>query len=104
MNKEYIICAAIWFKDLPDHSLRCLNTVDKGFVVAGWRHGNVVETVKILSNLRTVKLSPDGVGETVQGFLTNTNRFVDRKEAGQIAYSSGQIDKPTDCLFSEDLY
>jgi hypothetical protein len=39
-----------------------------------------------------------------QGFLTNTDRFVDRKEAGQIAFDAGQIKEETKRLFSEDLY
>ena len=38
------------------------------------------------------------------GFLTSDDKFVDRKEAGKIAFESGQIKVPNDCLFSEDLY
>jgi len=37
------------------------------------------------------------------GFVTDTGEFVDRKEAGRMAFEAGQIDKPTDCLFSENL-
>lgn len=40
----------------------------------------------------------------VQGFITTKNRFVDRKEAAEIAYSAGQIASPKDELYSEDLY
>jgi hypothetical protein len=40
----------------------------------------------------------------IQGFLTNTDRFVDRKEAAQIALDSGQIKEEVKKLFSEDLY
>jgi hypothetical protein len=39
-----------------------------------------------------------------QGFLTNTDRFVNRQEAAQIAFESGQIKEETKRLFSEDLY
>lgn len=44
-----------------------------------------------------------------QGFLTNKGRFVDRKEAMEIAKEQGQIIRlsgspNTDILFSEDLY
>jgi hypothetical protein len=45
--------------------------------------------------------------ETVQGFMTSTGRFVDRKEAWEIAVASGQIDENRGYnkeLFSEDLY
>ena len=43
----------------------------------------------------------------VQGFLTSTGRFVDRKEAKRIAHDAGQL-LPTasksDLLFTEDLW
>jgi len=46
------------------------------------------------------------VGENIQGFLTNTNRFVDREEGAKIALSCGQIKelKYGSILYSEDLY
>lgn len=47
---------------------------------------------------------PIEVGEIVQGFLTNKNRFVDRKEGGEIAFAAGQIKELKRHLFSEDLY
>jgi len=42
--------------------------------------------------------------ESCRGFLTSDDRFVDRKEGGQIAFDAGQTAKLTECLFSEDLY
>ena len=45
--------------------------------------------------------------ETIQGFITNKGRFVNRKEAFQIALAAGQIDESAGVggeLFSEDLY
>lgn len=44
-----------------------------------------------------------GSGKSIQGFVTDTGKFVDRKEAGKIAFEAGQIDKLTDFLQSEDL-
>lgn len=41
---------------------------------------------------------------SVQGFVTSDGRFVDRAEAAVIAFKAGQIDKPKDELFSEDLW
>lgn len=46
-------------------------------------------------------------GNFVQGFITNTNRFVDRKEALVIAKEANQLIRktpPEDILFSEDLW
>lgn len=40
----------------------------------------------------------------IQGFVTVTGRFVDRKEAAKIAYDCGQIDIQKKELFSEDLW
>jgi hypothetical protein len=37
------------------------------------------------------------------GFVTNTGRFVDRREAAQIAIANGQIEKPVRELTSEKL-
>lgn len=104
---ERIICAAIWYKELPTQTFLPKN-IKQGIVVCGHRHPHCIDIVKMLSGLRTVKLAPDGVGENIQGFLTNTNRFVDRTEARKIALAAEQIvdDKTysTKELYSEDLY
>jgi hypothetical protein len=44
--------------------------------------------------------------DEVQGFLTNTDRFVDRIEGREIAIKSGQVKEEEigKKLFSEDLY
>jgi hypothetical protein len=102
MAHEYIICAAIWYKDLPTQAHLPRN-IDKGIVIAGWRHGNCIATMSALGKLRSVTFGPNSVGENVQGFITSTGRFVDRDEAGEIAAKAGQIEKPKH-LFSEDLY
>jgi hypothetical protein len=39
-----------------------------------------------------------------QGFLTSKNRFVDRQEAGKIAFSAKQTKKLINKLHSEDLW
>ena len=43
----------------------------------------------------------------LQGFVTSTGRFVDRREAAIIARDAGQLlrkTNPTDLLFSEDVW
>lgn len=40
---------------------------------------------------------------SIQGFVTDTGDFVDRMRAAEIAFEAGQITKPVDYLFSEDL-
>ncbi|MFN7656328.1 MAG: hypothetical protein ACK5OW_00900 [bacterium] len=107
-SEEYITCAAIWYKDLPTQKLLPKN-IDKGIVVCGHRHGNCIDIVSTLSQLRTVQFGPDSVGETEQGFMTSKNRFVDRIEAMSIAVENEQVNEnelhnPMIGLFSEDLY
>lgn len=102
---EYILCAAIWYKDLQNEITQLLPVnCDSGIVILGYRHGQCIHTLLSLKGLRTVEKAPDGVGKHVQGFLTSKNRFVDRKEAAQIAFDTGQTKDLKGMLFSEDLY
>jgi hypothetical protein len=110
--EEYILCAAVWYKDLPmakpeileNRGFRPYN-VDKGVVICGWRHANCIYQMVSITGLRSI---PEQVGEEVQGFLTNLNRFVDRKEGYDIAEVAGQLNERerggSRTLYSEDLY
>ena len=108
MNEEKIYCSAIWYKDLKLSNIRNPDNVDRGVVVIGHRHGDIIKNVYNLLGLRSVEKGKDSVGKYEQGFLTTKNRFVDRKEGAQIAFLQNQIkDLSTfnkDCLYSEDLY
>jgi hypothetical protein len=105
---ERITCAAIWYKELPTATFNPKN-INKGIVVCGHRHSNCIDVVKTLSGLRSVQIAPDGVGETIEGFMTSNNRFVDRVEGAEIAVKAGQVYRnflhnTKIGLFSEDLY
>ena len=107
MGKEYILCAAVWYKDIPlkkEISGVLPKNCDRGLVVLGHRHGQALWTMSSLTGLRTCTFGEDCSGEHEQGFLTNTNRFVDREEGAQIAFDAGQIKQHTITLYSEDLY
>lgn len=107
-SKEYILCAAVWYLDLPmkrpevleNRGFRPYN-VDRGVVVSGWRHGNCLYQMVAITGLRSI---PAEAGEEIQGFLTNKNRFVDREEGGQIAFAAGQTQELKKTLYSEDIY
>lgn len=107
MTEEYILCAAIWYKNIPLKKeipgVRPKN-IDHGLVVLGHRHGQCIWTVSCLTGLRTVTYAEDATGEHEQGFLTNSNRFVSREEGAKIAFNAGQIKKEKETLYSEDLY
>jgi hypothetical protein len=110
--EEWIICAAIWYKDIPlvrpdvlePRGFRPYN-VDRGVVISGWRHGNCIYQMVAITGLRDI---PAQAGESIQGFLTNKNRFVDREEGYDIAEAAGQLnDRPRSdarTLYSEDIY
>lgn len=107
MGKEYILCAAIWYKEIPLKKVIpsvLPKNCDRGLVVTGHRHGQCMWTMGCLTGLRSVTFAEDGVGEHEQGFLTNTNRFVNRQEAAEIAFEAKQTENKKETLYSEDLY
>ena len=69
--KEYILCAAIWYKDIPLQKVIdgvLPKNCDRGLVVLGHRHGQCMWTMSSLTGLRSVTNAEDGVGEYEQGF------------------------------------
>ena len=85
VNQERIICSAIWYDDKIKRNHQPRN-IDSGIVAAGLRHHNCFVILWALYPER------DYVGsDTVQGFLTSKDRFVDRKEAFLIAEANNQI-------------
>lgn len=101
-SKEYILCSAILFNDGKKHEHQPKN-IDNGMVVTGQRHHNCFATVY---NIKTMDIDEfDRLeSKSIQGFLTSNNRFVNRKEGGEIAYEAGQTMELKETLFSEDLY
>jgi hypothetical protein len=99
MNKEYILCAAIWYKNGKQHPHQPKN-IDNGYVWCGRRHHNIINLRGSLINEVTRKET------SVQGFITSLDRFVDRVDANRIAIAAGQVigNVEGDELFSEDLY
>jgi hypothetical protein len=110
MKKEFIICAANKYDDGLEYSHQPIN-IKIGFVVCGRRHHNCIQT---FTQIIGFPYSIEGLklhNTEKQGFLTNTNRWVDRKEAYKIAFEADQIIGPNKGhsenyigLTSEDLY
>lgn len=68
----------------------------------GHRHGQCIYSKCAVTGLRDAES-----GEYIQGFLTNLNRFVDRKEGWDIAKKANQIVRVSGSegtLYSEDLW
>lgn len=92
-----IIASAIWYKDQPTAAYRPSN-VEKGVVLCGFNHAQIIQQHVSIANKSQYQM-----GEHEQGFLTNDNRFVDRKEARIIAEAAGQLkeDFKRESLYSE---
>jgi len=95
-----ILCAAVWFHDGKTHVHQPKN-VNNGFVIAGRRHHNCYYTLAACKHKDANRMD---FGKQTQGFLTDTDRFVSREEAGRIAFEAGQTETLKTLLFSEDLY
>ena len=106
---ERIVCAAIWYKELPlkkpevlePRGFRAIN-VDRGVIIYGLNHMHCLYQMVAITGLRQAES-----GEHVFGFLTTKNRFVERVEGAEIALACGQIKKlnySKTLLYSEDLY
>jgi len=76
-----------------------------GFMYVGKRHDTIINGNHFGIFKPITESNPIGYFvKPTQGFITHEYEFIDRKEAGLIAWKCHQIDRPTDCLFSEDLY
>lgn len=96
---EKIVSPAVHYDDGHVHRKQPYNIVS-GIVAMGYRHGNALYVLKLLYP----KMEPL---ETIQGFITNMDRFVDRHEAYGIARDAGQIQRDLlghETLTSEDLW
>lgn len=102
-TKEYIICAAIWFKDGKVHGYQPKN-IETGFVVCGRRHHNCFITTFILFGEKITDDYNELKGNAEQGFVTSSNRFLDRDQAAQLAFDCGQVNERFKILFSEHIY
>ena len=99
---EIILVAAIHFDDGKPYSLQPKN-IDTGFVLCGHRHGCIFEQTAS----KVMERRMNGIIKEEQGLLTNTNRFVGRKEAKNIVVLNQQPltdDFLSDQLYSENLY
>ena len=101
--KEWIICAAIYWGDdkIRQHQPKNITT---GLVVCGRRHHNCFVLLHEIGEIDWTEGYTREGAKVTQGFMTSSDRFVNREEAADIAFKGGQIDKECSVLFSEDLY
>jgi hypothetical protein len=115
MNKEFILCAAIWINDNQVHEQQPKN-IEIGFVICGRRHHNCYQTITDLKGdvdeyFKSLNMSEDDYRKH-QGFITSLDRYVNRREGFKIAKANNQIQfglsATENCddsiLISENLY
>ena len=117
-SKEYISCSAIHYDNGKHYPWQDVYGIKSGFVLCGFRHpvsmGVLPENPYMCDEEpernptvcewnSSVGIS-DGSIKTTQGFMTSLSRFVNRKEAAEIAYNCGQITEEKVSLFSEDIF
>jgi hypothetical protein len=128
-EEECILCAAIHYDNGLKYNFHYNYGVETGFVLCGYRHPHIISVLptnpywlqrKFEENDREVIQKYEELCvkygwqedsltrcKVIQGFITNKGRFVNRKEAFQIALAAGQINENAGVdreLFSEDLY
>ena len=108
-SKEYILSAAIWYKDGTEAPRGFIaQNIDSGVVIGQWRHGNIIN-IRATNPLWNAKKLAERRGENpmeikkhedtlsyfdeVDGFITSKGRFVDRCQAAELALLCGQIDE-----------
>ena len=108
-SKEYILSAAIWYKDGTEAPRGFIaQNIDSGVVIGQWRHGNIIN-IRATNPLWNAKKLAERRGESpmeikkhedtlsyfdeVDGFITSKGRFVDRWQAAELALLCGQIDE-----------
>ena len=104
-SKEYILCAAIWYKDGTEAPRGMIaQNIDSGVVIGQWRHGNCIN-VRATNPLWNASKLAERLGkdvpmtyeqtteyfDEVDGFITSEGRFVDRWQAAELAILSGQV-------------
>jgi hypothetical protein len=119
LKEEYIICSAVHYDDGIVYQEQPMN-IKTGIVVAGRRHNNCFYSLKQMSLYDESKVTREN---TISGFLTNFDNFLNREEAFKLAEKNNQLLIPelhhktnSDILFlgkfgehkniltSEDLY
>ena len=110
-TEEYILCAANYYNDGEKHEHQPKNIPATGFVICGRRHHNCITSFVMIVGFPYDEKGLRIMRTEVQGFITNTDRFVGRKEAFKIAAKANQIHGPNKGqnensigLTSEDLY
>jgi hypothetical protein len=68
-------------------------------VYVGWHHRDIFDEI-----WETERLGIDEIKQEMQGFVTNTGKFVNRIEAANIAFKAGQIKSGTNSLDSYQLF
>ena len=68
---------------------------NNGIIYKGKRHKDI-----FMAQPKHINIRKGGI----EGFITTSGLFLDRKEAAKLAYEMGQISEPVEKLKSEHIY
>lgn len=116
-TKEYIACSAIHYDNGEKYPFMGVYGIKSGFVLCGLRHPYICAVLPTNVCCERGMESPKEhsvkwdksieAHKTTQGFMTSYGRFVDRKEAREIAIACGQCKEEevrSANLYSEDVF
>jgi len=100
-----ILCSAIYVDDDRTYVHQPKN-IKSGFVVCGRRHHNCITTLTLIFEEMELLIPYKQQGKVVQGFLTDTDIFLNRKESYKVVKTAKQINDKllSSTLTSEDLW
>lgn len=105
--KEYILCAANYYNDNTVNVFNPIN-INVGFIICGHRHHNCIDTFAKMFGFPYSEEVLNLKRTEIQGFITNTNKFLNREEALVVARDANQVLDEAKVsglsLHSEDLY
>lgn len=90
MKKEFILCAANYYND-GSKETHTVNNIEEGFVICGRRHHNCIAIFAKMYGFPYSEEAHKIHRTEIQGFITNTNKFVTRLQALAIAGNANQI-------------
>lgn len=98
---EKIICASIHFDNGTKHTSQLIN-IDIGYTVEGLNYYDIIcKNRDVFQKFLRTESSYRSIN---YGFITTSNRFLTRVEAGKLAYINKQVKTKERLLLTEDLY
>ena len=105
-SKEYVICAACWYKDGTEAPRGFIaQNISSGVVIGQWRHGNIINirATNPIWNKKTLKERINRENQDVPMRISDEKPDVDYDYVDGFLTSKGRAFKPLDRLHDEAI-